>query len=311
METSAHKSDFVHVNGIKLHYLDWGGNGEALIFLAGLGNSAHCYDRIAPRFADKFHVLALTRRGHGESDYPETGYELDILVNDILVFMNTLNIEKVILAGHSLAGVEMTRFAENYPERIAKLIYFDAVYDPKGRKEILEGSPVHSIRPPIEKSEFVTVDEYIEYLKYLRPDLAQIWNEVYDTTIIFDLEKNADGKYVEKDISFVARQILESVTTYDHRHANIQVPVLWFSATTNPMRPVYFTDEQRKAANDFHFNQWLPYQQREIAQFKADVPHAKVIEIPNSNHACFISDEDLVYEEMSSFLVASSNLEQT
>src|SRR5258706_11251655 len=119
METSAHKSDFVHVNGIKLHYLDWGGNGEALIFLAGLGNSAHCYDRIAPRFANKFRVLALTRRGHGESDYPETGYDLDTLVDDILAFMDGLKVENAILAGHSLAGVEMTRFTEKYPERVA------------------------------------------------------------------------------------------------------------------------------------------------------------------------------------------------
>ena len=311
MDISPHKSDFVKVNGIKLHYLDWGGEGETLIFLTGMGNSAHCYDRIAPRFTDQFRVLAITRRGQAESDCPASGYDLDTLVDDILAFMDALSIEKVILAGHSLAGVEMTRFTEKYPERVAKLVYFDAVYDPKGRKEILKDSPVNSIQPPVEKTEFATVDKYIEYVKYLRPDLAQIWNEVYDTTMIFDLEKNAEGKYVEKDTAFVARQILESVTTYDHRHANIQVPVLWFSAITNPMRPAYFTDEQRKAADDFHFNQWLPYQQREIAQFKADVPHAKVIEIPNSNHACFISDEDLVYEEMSSFLVASSNLEQT
>jgi len=303
MDTSPHKSDFVHVNGINLHYLDWGGEGEVIIFLAGLGNSAHGYDRIAPRFVDQFRVLALTRRGHAESDTPESGYDLDTLVEDILAFMDALQVKKAILAGHSFGGVELTRFTEKYPERVAKLIYLDAVYDPKGRKEILEGSPLHSIRPPIEQTEFVTVAEYIEYIKYLRPDLAQIWNEIHDTTTLFDLEKNADGKYVEKDFSSVAGQILESVTTYDHRHANIQVPVLWFSAITNPMRPAYFTDEQRKAADDFHHNQWLPYQQGEIEQFKQNVPQAKVIEIPNSNHACFISDEDLVYKEMRKFLL--------
>ncbi|MEP6895293.1 MAG: alpha/beta hydrolase [Chloroflexota bacterium] len=303
MDTSPHKSDFVLVNGIKLHYLDWGGKGEALIFLTGMGNSAHCFDGIAPRFADQFHVLALTRRGQGESDYPESGYDLDTLVDDILDFMDMLNIDKANLAGHSLAGVEMTRFIEKYPERVSRLIYLDAVYDPKGRKEIMMTSPVNSIQPPIEKSEFESVDEYIEYIKYLRPDLDQIWNETYDTTVIYDLEKNADGKFVEKDTSAIARQMLESVTAYDHRHANIKVPVLWFSAITNPMRPSYFTDEQRKAADDFHRNQWLPYQQSEIAQFKQAVPQATIIEIPNSNHSCYISDEDLVYAEILTFLL--------
>src|SRR6185436_16089500 len=127
MDSSLHKSNFVSVNGIKLHYLDWGGDGATLIFLSGLGDSAHCYDRIAPRFADKFHVLALTRRGHAESDMPESGYDLDTLVDDILDFMDALNIEKTILVGHSFAGVELTRFTEKYPERVAKLIYLDAV----------------------------------------------------------------------------------------------------------------------------------------------------------------------------------------
>ena len=88
MDISPHKSDFVQVNGIKLHYLDWGGNGKTLIFLTGSGSSAHVFDRIAPRFADKFRVLALTRRGQGESDCPESGYDLDILVDDILDFMD-------------------------------------------------------------------------------------------------------------------------------------------------------------------------------------------------------------------------------
>jgi len=303
MDTSPHKSDFVNINGIKLQYLDWGGAGEVLIFLAGMGGSAHDYDRIAPRFASQFHVLALTRRGHAESDTPESGYDLDTLVADILAFMDALNVEKAILAGHSLAGVELTRFTEKYPERVQKLIYFDAVYDPKGRKEIMNASPVHSIQPPIEKSEFESVEEYIEYTKYLRPDLAQIWNETHEITILFDLEKNAEGKYVEKDTSFVVRQILESVTTYDHRHANIKVPVLWFAAISTPVRPVYFTDEQRKAADDFHKNQWMPYQHRELEQFKQDVPQAKIIEIPNGHHSCFVSDEDLVYEEMRKFLM--------
>src|SRR5687767_11741556 len=111
MNLSNHKSDFVNVNGIRLHYLDWGGTGSTLIFLTGMGASAYIFDKFAARFNDKFHVLALTRRGHGDSDYPETGYDADTLTEDIRQFMDHLNIEKAILAGHSLAGVELTHFA--------------------------------------------------------------------------------------------------------------------------------------------------------------------------------------------------------
>ena len=90
MDTSPHKSSLANVNGIRLHYLDWGGNGPALLFLAGLDTNAHIFDRFAPRFTDKFHTLALTRRGDGELDCPETGYDLDTLTDDIRLFMDYL-----------------------------------------------------------------------------------------------------------------------------------------------------------------------------------------------------------------------------
>jgi non-heme chloroperoxidase len=62
VDKSPHKSGFITANGIRLHYLDWGGKGEALLFLAGASNSAHIFDDIAPKFTDRFRVLALTIR---------------------------------------------------------------------------------------------------------------------------------------------------------------------------------------------------------------------------------------------------------
>src|SRR5574339_235452 len=101
MDRSARKSDFVNVNRIRLHYLDWGGSGDVLLFLAGMGCNAHIFDDLAPCFTDNFHVMAVTRRGHGESDHPDTGYDADTLTEDILQFLDALGIQKVILAGHS------------------------------------------------------------------------------------------------------------------------------------------------------------------------------------------------------------------
>jgi len=102
MNSSNHKSDFVDVNGIRLHYLDWGGYGPTLIFLTGMGATAYIFNKFAPRFTDKCRVLALTRRGQGDSDTPETGYDADTLTEDIRQFMDRLHVEKAILAGHSL-----------------------------------------------------------------------------------------------------------------------------------------------------------------------------------------------------------------
>lgn len=116
--------------GVQLEVLDWGGNGDDLVFLAGLSMNAHSFDDFAPRFTDTHRVVGITRRGHGASSWPDSGYSLGRLVEDIRVVLNTLGIQRAILAGHSMAGEEMTRFASEYPERVAGLVYIDGAHDP-------------------------------------------------------------------------------------------------------------------------------------------------------------------------------------
>ena len=50
---------------VRLDVIDYGGSGPPLVLLAGLGNTAHVFDRIAPKLIDQFHVYAITRRRHG------------------------------------------------------------------------------------------------------------------------------------------------------------------------------------------------------------------------------------------------------
>jgi len=56
-------SKYVVVNGARLGYLDCGGDGPPLLFLAGLGATAHIFNDLAPEFRSKYHCLGLTRRG--------------------------------------------------------------------------------------------------------------------------------------------------------------------------------------------------------------------------------------------------------
>src|SRR5688500_8710548 len=105
-DTSPHTSGFVTANGIKLHYLDYGGNGEKLLFITGAGNNAHVFDELAPRFVDTFRVLAITRRGYGESDKPERGYDVATLTEDVRGCLDVMKIDKANLLGHSAGGNE-------------------------------------------------------------------------------------------------------------------------------------------------------------------------------------------------------------
>src|SRR5512138_1390076 len=171
MDRSPHKSDFVNVNGIRLHYLDWGGTGPALLFLAGLGCNAYIFDRFAPRFTDQFRVLALTRRGHGDSDYPETGYDIETLTEDIRQFMDCLEIDQAILAGHSLAGIELSHFAALYPVRVLKLVFLDAAYDRSSAecKAMQANNPLNGIEIPGAHDDCYTVRDQVAFLKKAYP----------------------------------------------------------------------------------------------------------------------------------------------
>jgi len=114
---------------VKLEVLDWGGTGKPILFLTGLGNTAHIYENFAPVFTDKYHVYALTRRGFGASTHPAKGYDTKTLAQDILAIIDDLGLSKVILIGHSIAGDEITKFASSYPNRVEKVVYLDAAYD--------------------------------------------------------------------------------------------------------------------------------------------------------------------------------------
>jgi pimeloyl-ACP methyl ester carboxylesterase len=124
-DKSAHEFEFITVTGVKLHHLDWGGKRDSLLFLDGMADIAHRYDDFAPTFTNQFRVVRLTRRGHGEFEIPKTGYDTATLVEDIRQFLDALKIRRVVLAGYSFAGEELTRLVLVHLDRVIKLIYFD------------------------------------------------------------------------------------------------------------------------------------------------------------------------------------------
>lgn len=132
--------------GVSLEVVDWGGSGPPLVFLAGGGGTAHLYDEFAPRFTDHFHAIGITRRGFGASAAAPPPVVLDSLVFDIRAVLDTLGIRSATLIGHSIAGEEMTRFAELDSARCAGLVYVDAAYDRSDVNEVARSQP--AVPPP-------------------------------------------------------------------------------------------------------------------------------------------------------------------
>ena len=308
MDRSPHKSGLVNVNGINLHYLDWGGSSDVLLFLAGMGCNAHIFDHLAPLFNDKFHVMALTRRGHGESDHPETGYDVDTLTEDIRQFLDVLGIEKVILVGHSMANVELSHFSALYPERVLKLIFLDAAYERNsaGYKDMVENSPWRRIQPPSLDVDYYSPGDYFAAMKRAYPSFTLIWTEALEEQSLHEITRAPDGKIIDRMSDAISKAISDTLTSYVLEDSKIKAPALAFFALSkgvNTISDEWMTDEQKaEILNhvDTRENSWT---RESIELFQRNVPHAKIVEIPQGHHYCFIEQEELVYEEMRKFLM--------
>jgi pimeloyl-ACP methyl ester carboxylesterase len=116
------------VNGIRLHALEWGEPGRpALCFLHGGSAHAHWFDRVVPAFADRFHVISLDQRGHGESAWPAPpSYATEDFAQDLLGVMEALGWHRMALVGHSMGGHNAMAFAAWHPERISALVIADS-----------------------------------------------------------------------------------------------------------------------------------------------------------------------------------------
>jgi pimeloyl-ACP methyl ester carboxylesterase len=128
-DPAPHSDQFITVDkDVRLEVLDFGGSGRPLVLLAGLGNTAHTFDLFAPRLVDRFHVYAITRRGHGASSTPASGYVADRLADDVVQVIDALKLNRPIVAGHSVAGEELSSIGTRRPEKVAGLVYLDAGY---------------------------------------------------------------------------------------------------------------------------------------------------------------------------------------
>ena len=141
MTTSVQPKDkMVTVNGVNLHYLDWGTEGKpAMVLLHGLRGHCHSWDDVSARFCPDYHVLAVDQRGRGESDWaPRGDYSTGAFVADLEGFCDAMGLESFILVGHSMGGRNSIAFAGSNPARLEKLVIVDIGpdLDPRGSARI-------------------------------------------------------------------------------------------------------------------------------------------------------------------------------
>lgn len=100
-----------------LHYIEQG-SGETIVLLHGFAGSSSYWEKVIPTLAQNYRVIAPDLSGHGRSSAPEGSMLIEDYATEILELIDHLNIDKILLLGHSMGGYIALAFAEKYPDRL-------------------------------------------------------------------------------------------------------------------------------------------------------------------------------------------------
>jgi len=303
VDVSPHTVQMIPIEpDVKLEVLDWGGTGRPLVLLAGMGDTAHVFDTFAPKLTAKYHVYGITRRGFGVSSKPEfvtANYNAERLGDDVLAVSAALHLSHPVLAGHSLAGEELSDIGFRHPDAVAGLIYLDAgysyaLYDQAHGQIMLDALKLRDMLPQIVPGKIPS-------------DVPKSLNEILGQL-----------KLVEKEIEEYLPLLPPSPSVPDPRpdpppylyamfsgqesFPTIHAPALVFFAVPHDFGPTDHSPSRAQLeARDLRITEY------QVKAFETQVPAAHIVRIPHASHYVFRSNEQEVLKEMNDFISAFPN----
>jgi non-heme chloroperoxidase len=277
-DPSTHRVQFVAVaDGVRLEVLDWKGSGRPIVLLAGSGNTAHVFDGFAEKLTGSGRVYGITRRGYGASTHPVWGYDDQQLADDVLRVLDSLRIRKPVLVGHSMAGGELTTLGNQHSDRLAGLVYLDALGDPRDW-------------PASDPAYMELFRKLPEAMRTPRPgDIP-----------LPESERRSQSGYSSSQAIHDAIGAGQKKRDY----SNIRVPVLAVFEFPRPTPPPGYqpkNDEEWSAIRAYT-NATTPYVERWVNNLKSGVPEAQIVDLPEAGHFVFLTKEADVLRELRAFV---------
>ena len=294
---------------VRLEVLDWGGSGRAVVLLAGSGNSAHVFDEFAPKLTDCCHVYGITRRGHGVSSQPSSGYDDQRLADDVFQVLERERIPAPVLVGHSAAGGEMPTIGRQHSDRLAGLVYLDALADLEDdppadaewlalQQKLPPGlNPPPTCDPP-DRSTFEAFRLSLACRLSFRLPLPELHN------MFEDVNGSVGAARVPERVS----RAMGQGQAFRRDYSNIRVPVLAlmnFAPTTEAMladtgyRP---KDDGERRAIDLFVARSRVMADRWTGKLTQHVPSAHIVYLGLVGHYVFITREAEVLRQIHTFM---------
>ena len=188
MGTARAKAHTINVGEVDLFYLDTGGEAPPVLMLHGLSANAHSFGGIMGAVDnDAFRFIAPDLRGRARSSKPATGYELGDHARDVIALLDALNVQQVLLVGHSFGGYLATYMAANFPNRVSRLVVLDAAISGHPRIGVL-------LKPSLDRLTHIaaSADQYLAEIR-AAPYLNNMWDDAIEAYFRAELVENSDG----------------------------------------------------------------------------------------------------------------------
>jgi len=230
---------YIAGNGPRIHYLDWGTAGkQPLILLHGIARTARNFDHLAPRFTDKYHVISVDLRGHGDSEWSKEGaYFVEDYVSDLEALIEKLGLRNLLLWGNSTGGRVAQMIAGRHPELVSAVVVEDV--GPERPQTI---SNRRATRMSQEESGWASVDELLAKIK---TDYTRTAEPVLRAFAEHGSKRRADGRIVWKRDpailkGFVATKLWETIR-------EIKAPIVYILGGASDIVPPETQEELKKA----------------------------------------------------------------
>lgn len=135
-------------DGTRIAFKDWGSRGgQPIIFSHGWPLSGEFWATQMLFFGmEGYRVIAHDRRGHGRSDQPWEGNSVDQFADDLAELIEALDLQDLILMGHSTGGGEIVRYMSRHGTgRVAKVVLVSAVVPLGLQMDDMEGTPMEDM----------------------------------------------------------------------------------------------------------------------------------------------------------------------
>ena len=261
-----------HVNGLSLHALEWGQPGRpGLCFLHGGAAHAHWFDRVAPAFIDRFHVISLDQRGHGESAWADPpAYGTEEFVSDLVGVFDALGWQQATLVGHSMGGHNSIGCAAWHPDRVRALVIVDS--RPSIPAERLETMHDRGRRSP---RLHPSAEEAVARFRLLPRET------VADPTLLAHIARSG---IVERDGGWTFR--------FDPATYGVRRPVDGWTLVGRIQAPTLIAKAE--------FSLGLPAET--AARLRDAIPRAQLVEIPGAHHHITLDQPQRFVDALDTFL---------